>query len=215
MFDAKDEKPWLGVPVAFPETGLLRAETLNVGADFVTAMNKDTAVETIDDLMWTQLKNYNWEANDQPDNPLMWKNAADESKRMQRPFLEEELDPIREETAVDILESADTQLAVYHTNPILQGRATEEFMPVVPYEGQAASSDSHQTMIKDETDVELQFHDVFLPDWYSLGERSAFKVMTASAGTQLTDPERLTGTLDCYNWNAHQYQNQFIFETSS
>jgi hypothetical protein len=39
--------------------------------------------------------------------------------------------------------------------------------------------------------------------------------MTAAAGTQLTDPERLTGTLDSYNWNAHVYQNQFIFETSS
>jgi hypothetical protein len=134
---------------------------------------------------------------------------------MQRPFLEEELDPIREETAADIVASADTQLGVYHTNPILQERATEEFIPVVPYEGQAAHSDSRQSMIKDEADVELQFHDVFLPDWYSLGENSAFKVMTAAAGTQLTDPERLTGTLDSYNWNAHVYQNQFIFETSS
>jgi hypothetical protein len=164
--------------------------------------------------MWGEFNNYEWEPNQETDNPLFVKNLVEYNLRMTGPFIADDELPEQEKTAHDILQNPDVDLRVYHTNPTLQADATEAFMPVVPYVGRAANTDNNQSMVKPSSEVERQFHDVFLPDWYTLGEDSAFKHFTASDGTQLTDKELDTGVLDSYWWQRNQYENQFIYETS-
>lgn len=209
------ETSWESIPVNVENIGLLRPEMYEGGSGLVTAMNKDTKVEVIDALMWGSFKNYQWESNQQIDNPLWHKNMAEYEVRLTGPFLDDELLDGQNETAEEIAANPDPTTAIYHTDLNMREKATENFFPVVPYEGQAASTDVNQSMVKPESEVEQEFHDVDFPDWFSIGENSPFKYMTAVAGTQYTDTERLTGQMDNYNWQDNSFENQFIFETSS
>lgn len=211
--EEEDEK-WVAKPVPFDKSGLLRPEMFEGGSNLVVKMNESKDTQLVDQLMWGQFNNYNWEGNQQSDNPLFLKNLVEYNVRMTGPFLGDDDLPQQELVARDIMDKPDFDLLVYKTNEPLQKDATESFMPVVPYVGQAATTDVNQQMIKSSAEVDLQFHDVFLPDWYTLGDQSAFKQMTASDGTQLTDSENDTGSLDSYWWQKNQYENQFIFETT-
>lgn len=207
--------PFTSAPVNFVETGLLRPEMFEGGSVFVSEVNKDVVSNEIDSLMWGAFNNYDWEANTQNNNPLYIKNMTEYNLRMSAPFLGDDDLPAQMEEAAFIQEHADAALIPFQTTQSIQDKSTESFFPVVPNEGQAAESDVNQQMIKSESDVDKQFHPVFFPDWYSLGDDSIWRQMTASDGTQLPDSERLGNEVDSYWWQDNQFSNQFIFETTS
>ncbi len=65
---------------------LLRPFFKEGGADIVNTINKDQKLQDINRLMWQSFNNYQWESNQEVDNPLFALELAQEQLRFQFSF---------------------------------------------------------------------------------------------------------------------------------
>lgn len=189
---------------------LLRPSFYEGGSEFVTTMNHDVNVQTIDELMWQSFKNYQWEVNQTKENPLWGQQLAEEAARFASPLINEELIPEQNMEAEQELHYAKSNLLAFEIK--LSGSG-DSFMDAVPLDGEVNVDDSREHRVKQ---TEREFRDVDLEDWYSMPENNPLKKFTATEGTQLPDTERRhPGTISSYWWESGLRENQFIFQTRS
>ena len=192
----------------------LRLEFYEGGADMVDEVNKDVKLREIDMLQWTTFKNYNWELNHQSDNPLYEHELAESVTRFSSPLIGEEVMPTQNAEATDIVMDADVEMRQFKVGQAISAEAAEVMIPVVPLEGQAASSDHDSEMYKSRRTTEMEFHNVDIPDWFSIPDSAPIEQFTAADGTQYPDSERTRpGTISSYWWEKDEDINQFIFQT--
>lgn len=220
--DGKEGPPrkWRPQPVDAPylksSDPLLRLEFYEGGSNFVDSVNKDVKLRAIDWMQWSSFKNYQWEANEQPDNPLYTNNLAEEYTRFSDPMYGEDVFEEMEKQATFIVETKDKMGAPFRTDPIIQNQARDFFLDVVPLEGTAASRDRNMEMFKSPDATTQEFHDVQIPDWASISDTAQIEQFTAADGTQFPDSERIGGKeFSSYWWEGEEDRNQFIFQTLS
>jgi len=207
------KRKWEPVEVRIDEP-LLRPEFYEGGSNFVTEFNKDVKMNEIDQLSWASFKNYNWEANTQSDNPLHSGVVAEEAVRFSGSLIGEEVLPEQRKLAKQWYKDHDFGSMPYRV-PLVTAYAAKEFMmDVIPLEGQSAQRDINPHYKKSAKATEKEFHNVDLPDWFSIKDTAPLETFTASDGTQFPDTERLhPGRISSYWWSRYENQNQFIFET--
>lgn len=194
----------------------LRAEFYEGGADMVSEVNRDVLLQEVDMLQWTTFKNYTWEANEQPDNPLFSNVIGEQTVRFASPLIGSEFLDEQEDQARSLKMLSDPVITASHIEKPILRRCQDLFIPTVPYSGQAASQDVHQQMTKSSTAVLSEFHLVDVPDWYSVKDTAPIEEFTAADGTQYPDTERANpGSFHSYWCEKEELQNQYIFQTSS
>jgi hypothetical protein len=196
--------------------GLLRPEFYEGGAGFVSEVNKDEKLNMINELTWQMFKNNQWENNEQGDNPFYYGLIVEKAARFSAPLAGEEYLPAQASQSLYTTKHIDKRVASMAVPDDLEYQARSLFMAVQPYEGQAAKSDSNQTFMKSENETDAEFHDVFLPDWFSINARSPLETFTEADGTQLPDSERLLRIpYSMHDHEAVENLNQWIMDTSS
>lgn len=196
------------VPTPYTTEPMLRPEFYEGGSDFVTEVNRDVKMQTIDELMWQSFKNYQWESNQTSDNPLWGLQLAEEGARFTGPLLGEEDLPLQEESAAQETVFANKELRPFYN--IIPG-SLDTFMSVIPLDGEVNVDDSLESRIQQS---ERDFRNVDFPDWLSIPDNTPFERFTAADGTQLPDKELTNpGTISSYWWESSEGENQFIFNT--
>ena len=200
------------------QTGLLRPEFIEGGANFVGEVNQDVTLNVIQNLQWQNFNNRdNWEPNEYFDNPLYKMELAQTGERFGGHLFGEE-DLAAQETA--------SRYAIRHMNPRInafrdvpadiQFQARNIFMAVQPYEGQAAKSDSDQEGFKTSVETNYEFHDVFLPCGFNFPSTGPLERFTEADGTQFPDSARLGGyELSLHDAEPLQNVNNWIATTST
>lgn len=174
--------------------GLLRPEFYQGGADFVSEVNNDVKLNEVNEMVWQSFKNYNWESNQQDDNPLFWGLQQEHGTRFSGMLFGEEFLRSQKSSSSYTTKHLDPLVnASKYVPPQIQTQARNIFQAVVPYEGQAQMSDSLLTQYKSPAQTDGEFHDVFLPDWFSIPTSSPLEKFTPSDGTQYPDSARLYG----------------------
>lgn len=182
----------------------------------VSEVNQDKRLNLINELVWGSFKNYNWEVNNQPDNPLGLGNIVEEGVRFSGDLFGENWLKWQKPLATELCSDLDKSLKVKKVPMEIQSQAQNVWMAVQPYEGQAASTDSRQQMYKSPEETMDEFHDVYTPDWFSVSSSSPLEQFTEADGTQLPDSARLgLQPWSSYDWQKAGIINQWIFQTAS
>jgi hypothetical protein len=199
------------------QTGLLRPEFIEGGANFVGEVNKDVTLNLIQELGWQGFNNYQWESNEQGDNPLYLQELAQTGERFSGILFGDEYIGDQEVEARYATHHIDPKINAFRDVPdTIQQQARNIFMAVVPYEGQAAMSDSNQTQFKSSVLTNYEFHNVYLPDGFHFPSSGPLEKFTEADGTQYPDSARLLG----YELSLHDAEplsnvNNWIATTST
>lgn len=177
------------------QTGLLRPEFMEGGANFVGEVNQDVTLNVIQNLQWQNFNNRdNWEPNEYFDNPLYLMELAQTGERFGGHLYGEELLATQEMASRYAIRHINPRINAFRDVPdSIQFQARNIFMAVQPYEGQAAKGDSDQDGFKTSIESNFEFHDAFLPcgfNWPSTGPLEKF---TETDGTQYPDSARVGG----------------------
>jgi hypothetical protein len=199
------------------QTGLLRPEFIEGGANFVGEVNQDVTLNIIQGLGWQGFNNYQWESNQQFDNPLYRQELAQTGARFSGLLFGEEELHEQEEASAEVMTHLDPNINAYRYVPdSIQYAARNCFMAVQPYEGQAAKSDSDQAGFKTSIESNYEFHDVFLPSGFNFPSTGPLERFTEADGTQYPDSARLGGfELSLHDAEDFQNVNNWIATTST
>lgn len=199
------------------QTGLLRPEFIEGGANFVGEVNKDVTLNLIQELGWQGFNNYQWESNEQGDNPLYIQELTQTGERFSGILFGDEYLPEQEEEASYAIRHIDPKINAFRDVPeAIQQQGRNIFMSVTPYEGQAAISDSNQTQFKPSFLTNAEFHNAFVPDGMHFPSSGPLEKFTEADGTQYPDSHRLLG----YEFATHDSEplsnvNNWIATTTS
>lgn len=196
--------------------GMLRPEFMEGGATFVDEVNRDVKLNMINEMVWQSFKNYQWECNEQGDNPFYQGLLGEKGVRFSGQLYGDEYLAGQAAGASVITRRTDKELSATRVPPVNKRVGRSLFMAVQPYEGQAAKSDTYQTGIKTGAETNSEFHDVFLPDWFSVDSKNPLEKFTECDGTQFPDSARLHGLdMSLHDDDTLQNVNNWIATTTS
>lgn len=200
----------------FKKEGLLRPEFYEGGANFVSEVNKDVLVNSINEMQWQSFNNYQWENNQQGDNPFYLGILNEYGARMKAPLFQQKMIPLQNRLSTDIIARVDKAMNPDKFAPrSAKINMKNLFIAISPYEGQAAKGDSLQTFFKDSYETDTEFHDVFLPDWFSIDATDPLERFTEADGTQYPDSERIYDVpYASHDSEVYKDVNQWISDTT-
>lgn len=196
---AADNDPRANLIQVETNQNMLRPSFIEGGANKVLEINNDPSLELIDRLEWQAFNNYTWEANEESDNILRGMNLVDDWRRFKGMNDEEELLP---QMALDAIgESYNTKMEAFSIPESMNADTHEEMWNTVP----------PPYNIEGPTSVENVFHDVYIPDWYSLPADNPWKKMSQINGTQLPDSQLKNAARVMGNdWTSGKWENDYL-----
>lgn len=184
-------------------TPTLRLSFTEGDANIVNRVNQSPDVLKINRVGWQSFNNYDWESNEEYDNPLHKLTIIDETRRFYSPLDKDDM--IEEQARLAIQESYDGVREVFH---LPEGTITDGECLVLDTRGDGNLT----TLTADET--ENVFRDVYMEPWAEIPESSSWKQFTQVEGSQLPDSMLENSSRYASN-DAPQlrFQNAFIQST--
>lgn len=182
--------------------GFLRPSFATGGANIVWRQNENKVQQTINQLTWQTLDDYDWEANEETNNPLYMMNIVEESRRFFGELDKDSMLPMQAEQALEYTNDASS----------LPLTIPDE----IKRDGDCLVLDTRggplEPLNSDATYEE--FHNVFLPCWYHVPEDSGFAQFTQIEGTAI--PDTMLHNVNQYagnDWPRFKMTNSFISNT--
>jgi len=173
-------------------------------ANVVTEINENPQAKQMNRQVWYSFDNYDWEANEEEDNPLRLYNMVDEARRFHGQLDKEELMPQMASEAIQ--ESYNRFPKEIFRFP---STCAQEANSIV-LDVRGGGPQVPQTV--DET--ETSFHDVYMKPWIEIPESSPWKRFTQVEGTQISDSQiRDPSHLHTNTAYEERDENMFIYTT--
>jgi hypothetical protein len=188
----------------YPADPLLRPSYNAGGAGVIDTVNQDPTLVAVDALQWNQPKDYYWEANNQPGNPLVDWNEKEDEIRFANPLS----GPTNKRKGLDlsiIQDMANTdELDLW--KPSLKRRAKELYMNIYPDDALG---------IQDGDDIVRSMPPTMLPAWADVPATNPLQRFTAGIEAQETDRQiRGNPGVDSAVWSGQLVAQAFIQEAN-
>lgn len=196
-------EPMQGKPNVY--TPYMRLMMPEGNANIVLQVNQSEEAQKINRYGWQDFNNYQWEANEEQDNPLHLLNIIDETRRFYDPLDKDEYIEDQAQLATEETYHQCNDVCTVPERALLDGDSI-----ILDTRGDS----NLRPFTEDET--ETVFHDTYFPPWIEVPEASAWNKFTAVEGSQiydsmLEDPNRYTSRDNM----ALQFQNNFIVSTQN
>jgi hypothetical protein len=173
-------------------------------ANIVTRINENPYAKMLDRKEWNELSDYDWEANNERNNPLYTYNLIDEARRFSGKLAGEELMPAMASEATQESYNKYPKEMFMETKEVTQ----DSDSIVLDVRGGAPL----RPLSADET--EAGFRDVYMKAWIDIPETSGWKKFTQVQGSQMSDSQiRDPNHLHVNDAYAEADENMFIYTT--